>query len=310
MDKPTYSIVIPVYNEEDTLLELHKRISCIMETLDGVTEVILVDDGSNDGSYSIMLEINQQDPRFKLVHLSRNFGHQNAITAGMDFSSGQAIIIMDADLQDPPEVILKMVEQWHNGYEVIYAIREERDGESSFKKVTATLFYRFLKKMTDLDIPVDAGDFRLVDRKAMEAFKTLRENNRYVRGLFSWVGFKQTGVLYKRSKRFAGATKYPFRNMLKLATNAVIGFSDVPLRISLNLGFIVSFFSFTAGLLAVVLKISGLYMVSGWTSLIVAISFLGGVQMMLIGMIGQYIGRIYEEVKQRPLYIVRKEHGF
>lgn len=310
MSKPVYSLVIPVFNEEETLPELRKRLLELLARLDGEAEVILIDDGSRDASYSIMLDMNKMDPRFKIIQFSRNFGHQLAITAGMDLASGDAVIIMDADLQDPPEVVLEMVAKWREGYEIVYGVREERQDESRFKLLTASAFYRLLRRLTDLDIPVDVGDFRLVDRKALDAFKTLREHSRYVRGMFSWIGFRQTGVPYRRVGRFAGYTKYPFRKMLKLAIDGLMSFSVVPLRLALHVGFVVASISFMAGVAAIVLKFVGCTVVPGWASLVFVVSFLGGIQLVLIGVLGEYLGRIYEEVRRRPLYIARECRGF
>jgi len=310
MDNLTYSFVIPIYNEEKTIPELFRRTSEISLKLDGAMEVILIDDGSRDKSYGLMLELSNQDPRFKVIHFARNFGHQIAITAGMDFARGDAIIIMDADLQDPPEVVLQMIDQWKEGYEVVYAIRKAREGESWFKKITASLFYRILKSLTEVDIPVDVGDFRLVDRKALEAFKALRENNRFVRGMFGWIGFRQTGIYYTRAERFAGETKYTLKKMLLLAKNGVISFSNAPLKLVLNFGFLISGLSFLMGIIAVITKLSGQYTVSGWTSMTVLITFTGGVQLIVLGILGEYIGRIHDEVKNRPLYIVKAIKGF
>ncbi|MDO8682218.1 MAG: glycosyltransferase family 2 protein [Armatimonadota bacterium] len=310
MAKPIYSLVIPIYNEEETLPELHRRLSELMERLDAETEIIMVDDGSSDQSFQIMSDISRRDKRFKIIQLSRNFGHQTAITAGMDSATGEAVIIMDADLQDPPEVALDMIARWREGYEVVYGARDEREGESVFKKATAAVFYRTLRKLTDLDIPLDVGDFRLVDRKAMDVFNTMREHSRYVRGMFSWIGFKQTGVKYKRSSRFAGSTKYPLKKMLKLAMDGVISFSTAPLRLALNAGFFIAAISFLAGTWAIFVKLFGSGVIPGWTSILVVVSFMNGVQLILIGLLGEYIGRIYEEVKGRPLYIVKASRGF
>ena len=309
MPDPVYSFVIPVYNEEAALPELYRRLCEVLGRLDGEVEAVLIDDGSRDRSWQMMLDISARDPRFRVIQLSRNFGHQVAITAGMDFSRGQAVIIMDADLQDPPEVVQKMIEKWREGYEIVYGVREERDGETWFKRTTASIFYRLLRRLTDLDIPADAGDFRLVDRKAIDAFKSLRERSRYVRGLFAWVGFKQIGVRYKRAARVAGTTKYPLSKMLKLATDGIVSFSTFPLRLALNTGFLMAGLSFAVGIAAVVTKLVGGFVVPGWVSLLVAIAFLGGVQLILLGIVGEYIGRIYEEVKNRPLYVVRSLSG-
>jgi polyisoprenyl-phosphate glycosyltransferase len=310
MTLPKYSFIFPIYNEADGIHELFTQTKALIDQLDGPAEVLLVDDGSRDQSFALCLDINKKDPRYRVIHLARNFGHQLAITAGMDLAQGQAIIIMDADLQDPPEVVLEMVKKWKEGYDIVYGVRSSRAGENFFKKLTATAFYRLLSQLSEIDIPPDVGDFRLVDRSALEAFKALRESNRYVRGMFTWIGFKQTGVHYDRNPRFAGSTKYPFRKMLKLARDAIVSFSFLPLRFVLNLGFLISFVAFLAGVWAVYLKISGAYTVQGWTSLAVVISLLGGTQLIVIGILGEYIGRIYEEVKNRPLYIVRSVHGF
>lgn len=304
-----YSFVLPIYNEEETLARLYEEMTLLMNALDGPAEAILVDDGSRDRSYALMLELHQKDPRFRTVRLSRNFGHQTAISAGLDFVSGEATIVMDADLQDPPEAVHRMIAKWKEGYEMVYAIREKREGETFFKKFTASLYYRILGRLTEVEIPQDVGDFRLIDRKALDAFKALRESNRYVRGMFSWVGFRQTGITYRREKRLAGATKYPFRKMLSLATNGIISFSNVPLRTVLTLGFWVSAISFLGGVTAIYLKVSGAYTVRGWTSLAVFVSFIGGAQLIVLGILGIYLGRIYDEVRNRPLYIVRDLRG-
>ncbi len=307
---PLYSFVIPVYNEQETLPELQRRMVELMNALDAPAEAILINDGSSDQSQQLMQSIADADRRFKVLKFSRNFGHQIAISAGIDFSSGQAVVILDADLQDPPEVIHEMIAQWKQGYQVVYAVRKERKGETFFKKASASLFYRFLRKFTEVDIPADVGDFRLVDRQAVNAFKSLRENNRYVRGLFSWIGFRQTAVNYVRAERFAGETKYPLRKMLQFAMNGVLSFSNVPLKLALHLGFLVSCSAFLYGLFAILAKLAGWYTVRGWASILVVVSFLGGIQLIVLGVIGQYIGRIYDEVKRRPIYIIESAQGF
>ena len=305
MDSPTYSFVVPVHNEEETLPELVTRLQEVMLRLDGSAEVILVDDGSRDRSLALMQGIHARDPRFRVVELSRNFGHQLAITAGLDYARGRAVVVMDADLQDPPEVALELAAKWREGYEVVAAVREERRGESWFKKATASLYYRLLRRLANIEIAADAGDYRLVDRKALDAFKALREKDRFVRGMFSWIGFRQAEVRFVRAERFAGETKYPFWRMVDLALDGLLSFSKSPLRLVTKLGFVVSAVSFLGGVLAVLCKITGVYVVTGWTSMVVAIFFLGGVQLTVLGLIGEYIGRIYEQVKDRPLYIVR-----
>jgi dolichol-phosphate mannosyltransferase len=310
MNEPTYSIVIPIHDEEESFPALVSRLRELMEQLDGPAEAVLVDDGSRDGSHALMLEAHRRDPRFRIVQLSRNFGHQVAITAGLDFASGQAVIVMDADLQDPPEVILEMVARWREGYEVVYAVREHREGESLFKRATATAFYALLRRLSDLDQPMEVGDFRLVDRKALDAFRQMRESNRYVRGMFSWIGFNQTGVPYTRAPRQAGSTKYSLRKMMKFAIDGIVGFSNAPLRVALNVGFFLAGISLCYGLVAIALKLAGLHVVPGYASLLVTVTFLGGVQLVVIGTMGEYVARIYDEVRDRPLYLVRQTTGF
>lgn len=306
-----YSIVVPVFNEEETLVELVKRLRQVMDELDGPAEAVLVDDGSSDASYRLMAAANGEDSRFKIVQLSRNFGHQLAITAGMDFASGQAVIVMDADLQDPPDVILEMTAKWQEGYEIVYAVREQRDGETQFKKLTASVFYNVLRRIADIDQPLDVGDFRLVDRKALDAFLSMREHNRYVRGMFSWVGFRQVGVPYHRDSRHAGTSKYSVRKMVRLAVNGIIGFSAAPLKIALTAGFLLAIASVAYGVVAVILKLTGAaHIVAGYTSLLVTITFLSGVQLMVMGMVGQYVARVYDEARGRPLYLIREAKGF
>ena len=305
---PDYSFVIPVFNEEEMLPALHGRLTRLLEQLDGPAEVLLVDDGSRDGSFARMLEMSMRDPRFKILQLSRNFGHQAAITAGLDFAVGQAVIVMDADLQDPPEVVLQMAARWREGFDVVYAVRTERRGERWLKRLTAAAFYRLLRKLSPVDIPADVGDFRLVDRKALEAYKTMRESDRYVRGMFSWVGFKQVGVSYEREERRAGQTKFPFRRMLTFAIDGIVSFSIAPLRLALALGFAVSAGAFIYGFVAMLLKVSGAT-VPGWTSVIFVTSLLGGVQLIVLGVVGEYVGRTYTEAKHRPIYIVNQSAG-
>jgi polyisoprenyl-phosphate glycosyltransferase len=310
VDTVKYSIVIPIYNEEQSFPALVKRLREVMDQLDGPTEVVLVDDGSRDGSYRLMTEINTEDYRFKIVQLSRNFGHQIAITAGMDVASGQAVIVMDADLQDPPEVILQMAARWQEGYEIVYAVRERREGETLFKRKTATIFYGIQRRLAEIDQPMEVGDFRLVDRKALDAFLQMRERNRYVRGMFSWVGFRQTAVPYTRASRQAGESKYPFRKMRDLALDGFVGFSTAPLRFALTAGIVMALGAFIFGIVAIAMKLAGASFVSGYASLIVAITFLAGVQLVVIGMVGQYVARIYDEARARPLYLVREARGF
>jgi polyisoprenyl-phosphate glycosyltransferase len=309
MDAVKYSVVVPIYNEEETLAELTERLREVMDQLDGPAEVVLVDDGSTDSSYGLMVRAHAQDARFKIVQLSRNFGHQLAITAGMDLASGQAVIVMDADLQDPPHVILDLAAKWQEGYEVVYAVRQHRDGETQFKKLSATIFYTLLRRLADIDTPMDVGDFRLVDRKALDAFLSMREHNRYVRGMFSWVGFRQAGVPYNRDARHAGESKYSLRKMLRLAINGIIGFSAAPLKLAMSAGFLLAVASVLYGLVAIALKLAGVHMFPGYTSLLVAITFLSGVQLTVMGMVGQYVARVYDEARGRPLYLIREARG-
>jgi len=306
-----YSFVIPVFNEEQTLPELAGRLKEMMSQLDGEAEVVFIDDGSRDRSYALMEEIRSADSRFRVIRFSRNFGHQIAITAGIDYAQGDAVTIMDADLQDSPEVVLKMIEKWKEGYEIVYGVRVERKGDTLFKKITAKGFYWLLQKLSDTQVPMEAGDFRLVDRKAVDAFKKLRENHRYVRGMFSWIGFRQTGVEFVRAERFAGETKYPFIKMFRFAMDGIMSFSNAPLRLALNIGFFISLLSFVLGIWLILSKMMGYAStVPGWVSLVVIIFFIGGVQLIVTGILGEYIARIYTEIKQRPLYVVRDAQGF
>jgi polyisoprenyl-phosphate glycosyltransferase len=305
-----YSIVIPLFNEEGIVPVLVERLQEIMAEFDGPAEVVMVDDGSRDATYEQAREAIAKDPRFKLIQFSRNFGHQVAITAGMDAASGDAVIIMDADLQDPPHVVLQMIEKWKEGYEVVYGLREHRQGERLFKTATASMFYGLLHRIADIDTPVDVGDFRLVDRKALNAFLQMRENNRYVRGMFSWVGFRQTGVPYIREERYAGSTHYTLRKMVKLASNGIMGFSTAPLRLALGTGVFLAIAAVIYGVVAISLKLAGLTLVPGYASLLFAVTFLSGIQLAVMGMVGLYVGRIYDEARARPLYVVRERHGF
>jgi dolichol-phosphate mannosyltransferase len=307
---PDYSIVLPVYDEQETLPALYERLTRLLERLDGSAEVILVDDGSRDDSYALMLDLNRRDSRFKLLQLSRNFGHQVAITAGLDVAVGRAVIVMDADLQDPPETVLAMAERWREGFDVVYGVRHERRGETRFKRTSAAIFYRLLQRLADVELPADVGDFRLLDRKALDAYREMRESDRYVRGMVSWIGFNQIGVPYTRDERRAGGTKYPLRKMIKFAADGIVSFSNAPLRLALGLGFVVSAISFLYGFVAILLKATGAFTVPGWTSMIFVTSFLGGIQLIVLGVIGEYVGRTYIETKRRPLYVVNRAAGF
>jgi polyisoprenyl-phosphate glycosyltransferase len=310
MTEPTYSFVIPVFNEEGVLPELHERLARVADSLDGPAEFILVDDGSTDRTREIVEQLRAGDERLKLVALSRNFGHQLAITAGLDFADGDAVVIMDGDLQDPPELVPEMAERWRGGYDVVYAVRSARPGETRFKRGTAGLFYRLMAKLTNVEMPVDAGDFRLVDRRVAGIVANMREPDRYLRGLFAWVGFRQTSVSYERGPRSAGETKYSLSRMLRFATDGLLSFSTAPLRITLASGFVVAGLAFAAGIAAILLKAFGAFATPGWASLIVVLSFFSGVQLIVLGTIGLYVGRIYAQGKDRPLYLVQRAVGF
>ncbi len=309
-NRPVFSLVIPVWNEEAVLPVLYDRLVEVMGKTGASWEVIFVNDGSRDRTLPFLLELNRRDPRVKALNFSRNFGHQVAITAGFDYADGDAVIVMDADMQDPPEVVLRLIEEWRAGYDVVYAVRTKRVGESWFKLWTASLFYRTIRSIADIDIPLDAGDFRLMDRRVVLAMRQLREKNRFMRGLSSWVGYKQIAVEYERAARFAGETKYPLRKMLKLAVNAITSFSHVPLQLATYTGFVLAGISLVAIIVTVIMRLSGSSAFLGQATTLVSVLFLGGIQLIFLGIIGEYLGRIYDEVKNRPLYIVADEYGF
>ncbi|HEX9676803.1 MAG TPA: glycosyltransferase family 2 protein [Anaerolineales bacterium] len=304
---PTFTIVGPVYNEAQTLPLFVERVTQVMEQLKQPWELLLVDDGSTDGSTEQIRQLAQSDPRVQPVVFARNFGHQLAVTAGLDHSRGQAVIIMDTDLQDPPEVIPELVDRWREGFEVVYAVRTEREGESWFKKFTASLFYRLINRITDVQIPLDTGDFRLLDRKVVAVLNRMRERHRFPRAMAAWVGFRQVGVTYRRSARHAGVTKYPFRKMLRLALNAVTGFSYFPLQLATYFGFAAAGLSALAIPLVIYIRLIGGQELAGQATTLIAVLFLGGVQLISLGILGEYIGRLYDEAKGRPLYVVREE---
>jgi len=303
--KPLLSVVVPVYNEESVILETYKRLKTVLDSMSIEYEVILVNDGSKDKTAEMATEICTNDTAWKFLNFSRNFGHQIAITAGMDYSSGEAIVVIDADLQDPPELIPQMMEKWHEGFDVVYAKRVKRDGETFFKKFTAKMFYKLMRYMTDFDLPTDVGDYRLIDAKVREALKLVNERNRYIRGIISWLGFKQTAVEFNREKRFAGETKYPLRKMIKFAFDAITAFSYKPLKIATYLGTFVSIASFIYLIVVIVSAIIG-KTAPGWASTLAVSLFFNGVVLVILGIIGEYIGRIFDEVKARPLYIVAR----
>jgi glycosyltransferase involved in cell wall biosynthesis len=304
----TYSIAAPVFNEIEIVDEFYKRVKEVMDDLGEEWELILVDDGSTDGSTDKILKLSAMDSRVVPVIFARNFGHQIAITAGIDRARGRAVVILDADLQDPPEVIPDLIERWKEGYEVVYAIRAEREGESFFKKLTASLFYRLIYRITDVKIPLDTGDFRLLDRQAANILRTMRERHRFPRGMAAWIGFRQIGVPYKRAARFAGETKYPFKKMLRLALDAITGFSYFPLQLATYFGFFCAGISAIAIPVVIVLRLTGYQAFLGQATTLIAVLFLGGVQLISLGIVGEYLGRIYSEVKGRPLYIERDLH--
>lgn len=304
MTKPTFTIIAPIYNELENIPELYPRMREVMDRTGEPWELILVDDGSTDGSTALIRKLAENDARVRPVIFARNFGHQIAVTAGVDHARGDAVIIIDADLQDPPEVILQLIDKWREGYEVVYAVREERQGESWFKTTTASLFYRMIYRITDVDIPMDAGDFRLMDRKVVEVMKQMREKHRFLRGMSAWVGFKQVGVSYKRQPRFAGETKYPLNKMIKLALNAVTSFSYFPLQLATYMGFIAAGLSVLAIPVIIILRLTTGTALFGQATTLIIVLFLGGLQLISLGVIGEYIGRIYDEAKGRPLYIV------
>jgi len=308
-NKPVLSVVVPLYNEEEVIIESYKRLKAALDEIGEPYEVVMVNDGSRDKTALLATEICEKDENFKLLNFSRNFGHQIAITAGMDYTSGDAIVVIDADLQDPPEVIKEMFAKWREGYDVVYGKRSKRHGETFFKKITAKLFYRFLRMITDVDMPTDVGDFRLIDKKVKEALSLVNEKNRYIRGIISWLGFKQTSVEFVRDKRFAGETKYPLKKMIKFATDAIISFSNKPLKIASYVGMTLSFLSFIYLIVVIVQKVLG-FTVDGWASILAVNLLFNGVILVILGIIGEYIGRIYDEAKNRPLYIVANKKNF
>jgi len=300
------SLVVPVYNEEAVIDELTRRLGQLLTAMDtpGRWEVIFVNDGSRDASLGMLQAACEREKRFKLINLSRNFGHQIAITAGTDRAEGEAVVIMDADLQDPPELIGEMLQRFAEGYDVVYAVRKRRHGESWFKRTTAALFYRTLKRVVGVDIPTDTGDFRLMSRRAVLALRGLREANRFVRGLVAWIGFRQTAVYYERSARFAGDTHYPLHKMLRFASDGIISFSTLPLRMATVLGMFSGVIAAGVALWVLTAVLSGAYVVPGWATLMLAVSLASSAQLLMIGILGEYLGRIYDEVKRRPLYLV------
>ena len=306
MKRPTLSLVLPIFNEEEVLPELRVRLAEFLKAIDLDVEIVFVDDGSKDQSLKALREMAAEEPRYRVLSFSRNFGHQVAITAGIDYARGEAVVVMDADLQDPPEVVLEMVAKWREGYDVVYAKRRSRAGETWFKLVTARWFYRMFAAMIPIEVPLDTGDFRLMSRRVVVALRELREVHRFVRGMVSWVGFKQTAVLYDRAGRFAGETKYPLKKMLKFAIDGITSFSILPLRLATYAGGLIALGAVGVAIWAIVAHYVFQATVPGWTAVTVLVSLLAAVQLLMIGILGEYVGRIYEQVKQRPLYVLRE----
>jgi dolichol-phosphate mannosyltransferase len=304
---PTISLVIPVYNEEAVLPLLLARLDALAERIEGGVEILMVDDGCRDRSGVLIAERAAKDARYRYIALSRNFGHQAAITAGMELARGEAVIVMDADLQDPPEVVLSLIASWREGNDIVHARRRSRAGETWFKLLTARLFYRAINALSDVELPADVGDFRLVSRRAIETFRAMPEQDHYVRGMFAWMGYRQAFVEFDRDERSAGETKYPFRRMLKLALNGVVSFSDVPLRAAIWAGSLISLGALGYGAFVVAMWLTGVGLVTGWASLAVLVSLLSGINLLMVGIVGIYVGRIHREVKGRPRYIVARD---
>lgn len=309
--KPVYSIIVPVHNEEAALPKLYQRVSAVMNSLDESWELIMVDDGSSDRSAAIMLTLNELDDRVKGISFSRNFGFQMAATAGLDHAQGEAVILIDADLQDPPEVIPEMIKKWRQGYEVVYGVRGKREGETLFKKATAAAFYRLIRRITNVDIPLDSGDFRLMDRRVVEAIRQMPEKHRFLRGMVSWVGFRQTGVVYERQARFAGQTKFTLHKMVNFALDAITSFSMLPLRMASITGMFLVAISLITGAAAMGLALAGTIMLPmAQILMLIVMVFVGGIQLTFLGIVGDYVGRMYDELKGRPPYLIHEQWGF
>lgn len=310
-ERPVYSIIAPVYNEEGNIQTLYERVSAVMDGVGEPWELIMINDGSLDRSLALMRELHERDPRVRVISFSRNFGHQIAVTAGLDHSDGQAVILIDADLQDPPELIPKLIEKWKQGYDVVYAVREGREGESWFKVLTARLFYRLVYRIAEIEIPLDTGDFRLMDRRVVNALHAMREHNPYIRGMTSWVGFRQTGVGYIREERHWGETKYPLRKMLRFALDAITGFSYFPLQIAMYASLVLAVIAVLAIPVVALLRLAtGQPFFEGQATTLVVLLLLSSFQLFFFFIMGQYIARIYDEVRGRPLYVVSEIYGF
>ena len=311
MSKQLLSVIVPCYNEEEVLGETHRRLSDVLEAIADVEyEIVYVDDGSRDATGQILYALQTNDERVRVVRFSRNFGHQTAVTAGLEHAKGDAVVLIDADLQDPPEVIPEFVARWREGYHVAYGVRTDRPGETHFKLATARSFYRLLGRMSETQIPLDAGDFRLMDRRVVNALQAMPERDRFVRGMVAWVGFQQTAVPYKRAPRFAGESKYPLFKMMRFALDGVTSFSVAPLHLATWIGFAASLLAMIGVVYALVLRLFTSNWVTGWTALFIAVLFVGGTQLLALGVIGEYVGRIYAESKRRPLYVVQERLGF
>jgi len=308
--RPTLSVVIPVFNEEETIPELDRRLRAFLGDLGETWEVVFIDDGSRDASAKQLQDLAAREPRYKVISFARNFGHQIAITAGMDRAEGEAVVVMDADLQDPPEVVREMLARWRQGFDVVYAVRQRRLGETWFKRISASIFYRVFRAMLGFDVTLDAGDFRLMSRPVILTLRSLRERHRFIRGLVGWVGFRQSSVSYTRPARFAGVTKYPLRKMLSFAFDGITSFSTLPLRVATWLGAFAAVLAMCLGAWAFYVKIHGISAVPGWTTIMILVALGSSAQLLVIGILGAYVGRIYEEVQRRPLYTVAKEVNF
>lgn len=314
MARPVLSLVIPIFNEEASIPELERRLLVVLGRLEASVdswEVVFVDDGSRDASFALLEDMARREPRFRLVSFARNFGHQMAITAGLDRAEGDAVVVLDADLQDPPEVIEEMIQKWREGFDVVFGVRRSRRGETAFKLLTAAAFYRVFRSMLGgLEVPVDAGDFRLMSRPAVLALRALGERHRFVRGMVAWIGFRQAAVAYDRDARFAGETKYPLRKMLRFALDGITSFSIIPLRIATWLGILAGVIAIGIGMWAVYVKFYMAGVVTGWTTIMMLVAFGSSAQLLMTGILGEYVGRIYEEVKGRPLYVTAREINF
>lgn len=304
----TIAIVVPAYNEEEVLPEFHRRLAAVLDGLDAAAEVIYVNDGSTDGTLRVLQTLHAGDPRVSVLNLSRNFGKETAMTAGLDHAPGDAVIVIDADLQDPPELIPELIARWDDGYDVVYARRKRRDGETFIKKATAHLFYRLMQRVGRVNLPMDAGDFRLLSRRAVDALKRLREHHRFMKGLFAWIGFRQTAVLYNRDPRYAGETKWNYWSLWNFALEGITSFTEAPLKVATYIGLLTATGAFVYGLVIIAKTLLFGDPVAGYPSLMVVILFLGGIQLISLGVIGEYLGRTFTEAKQRPLYFIDSIH--